>query len=154
MAASPAKRLKKSSSGPNTMEGRTTAADAMAARTAASPSALVRAYSDGEFASAPMAETCTKRVIPSPAACSATDLAAAACRAAKPWRPASNSTPTRLTAASDPSSARATLSGKRMLACISSIWPTSPMTRSSGAMLVRRMATRMRQPSLASARTT
>ena len=42
-AAMAAKRLKKSSSGPNTTEGRNTVAVGMAARTAASPAALVRA---------------------------------------------------------------------------------------------------------------
>ena len=43
----PAKRLKKPSSGPNTIEGRTIVAAGNCARTAASPAALVRPYLDG-----------------------------------------------------------------------------------------------------------
>ena len=41
--AMPANRLKKSSSGPKMIEGRTIAASGTAARTAASPAALLRA---------------------------------------------------------------------------------------------------------------
>ena len=55
--AMPAKRLKKLSRGPNTIDGRRITAFGNAALRPASPSALLRAYLLGEFASAPMADT-------------------------------------------------------------------------------------------------
>jgi hypothetical protein len=73
-----AKRLKNWSSGPNTIEGRRMTAPGMAPRTAASPSALVRAYCDAEAASAPIAEISTKLRTPSRAAVSATTRGPAA----------------------------------------------------------------------------
>jgi hypothetical protein len=52
----PAKRLKKLSSGPNTIDGRMMMAPGNAARARFSPSAFERAYSAVEFSSAPMAD--------------------------------------------------------------------------------------------------
>ena len=54
--ASAAKRLKNSSSAPNTMEGRRMIAEGNSARTATSPAAFVRAYSALDLLSAPIAE--------------------------------------------------------------------------------------------------
>ena len=50
---------------------------------------MVRAYFDGESASAPIAETCTSRVIPRLAAASAMARAPWSCRLWKRWRPVS-----------------------------------------------------------------
>ncbi len=51
-----AKRLNRSSSGPNTSDGRMIVAAGKAASTAASPAAFERAYSDAEWGAAPIAE--------------------------------------------------------------------------------------------------
>ncbi len=77
-----AKRLKKSSSGPNTMEGRMITAAGTADKAAFSPAALLRAYCDGERGSAPIAETCTS-LAPASAAALATAPAPFACTASK-----------------------------------------------------------------------
>ena len=121
-----AKRSKNWSPGPNTTEGRRITAPGMLAVTAASPSALLRAYLEAECASAPRAERCTKRSMPRAFAASAMLRAPMACTLRNFWRPVSCRTPTTLTQASAPSSARPTEAGMRTLACTTSIWPTSP----------------------------
>ena len=68
-----AMRPRKRSSAPKTSAGRTMVAPGAAARTAASPAALVRAHSDSENGSAASADTCTKFVTPA-----ATDARASA----------------------------------------------------------------------------
>ena len=72
-------------------------ADGTAASTAFSPAALARAYCEGDFSSAPIAETCTIRA-PTPAAAFATVSAPRACTASKVWLPLWARMPTRLTA--------------------------------------------------------
>ena len=69
MRASAAKRLKKSSSGPNIIDGRMIVAAGCAASTSLLGGRLACARRrDGEFSSAPIAETCTMRA---PCACAA-----------------------------------------------------------------------------------
>ena len=72
MRVMPANLLKKASSGPNTIDGRTILAPGNSWRIACSPPALVRAYSAGESRSAPIADMCTSRATPASRAARAT----------------------------------------------------------------------------------
>jgi len=69
-----AKRLKNASSGPKIIDGRRINAFGICAKTPASPAAFDCAYSLAASASAPMADTCTIVVMPSPAAMRALSL--------------------------------------------------------------------------------
>ena len=70
--------LKNWSSGPMTMLGRKIVASGNASRTAVSPAALLRAYAEVEWASAPRADMCTSCGTPASRAARATRPAASA----------------------------------------------------------------------------
>ncbi len=146
--------MKNLSSAPNTSDGRSTAARGNAARTAASPAALVRPYSLGLAASAPIADTCTSRCAPAAAAWRATRPAPSACTAANCPGLASASSPTRLTTSSAPSTARRTASSWPSGANHGTICPTRPIGRSDCASSGSRPATRTTCPAAASRWTT
>ncbi len=124
--AIPAKRLKNWSSCPKMTEGRRITAPGKAARTAASPAALLCPYSDGLSFAAPMAERCT--IVPTPASAAARAMrpGASAWMASKLFLPPRSKVPTQFTTASAPAMAARTEASLRMLHSTGSTWPGTP----------------------------
>ena len=117
--------------------------------TAVSPAALERAYSESELASAPSAETCTRRCTPASRESRAMRAGASTCTVWNDQGAVSYRAPIRLTTMSASLTARATEASSRTSTAHGTIWPTAPAVLRKLACAGCREAIRTMQPVLA-----